>query len=263
MKIDIKHLFTGAILFSHVADVNSTSITLIEAVKSGTDLSGANLFGANLFGANLFGANLSRANLSGADLSRATLSGADLSRANLSGADLSRANLSGANLFGANLSGTTLFGANLSGTDLSGANLFGANLFGANLSHTNLSRANLSRANLSGANLQEAKNFTFSLVPDEGAFTGWKKLRDGVVAKLQIPAEAKRNSTPTGRKNRAEFVLVLELFGAQVGISMHDGKTEYRVGEIVKPDSYNGDIRQECTNGIHFFITRAEAEAYQ
>ena len=198
MKIDIKHLFTGAILFSHVADVNSTSITLIEAVKSGTDLSGANLFGANLFGANLFGANLSRANLSGADLSRATLSGADLSR-----------------------------------------------------------------ANLSGANLQEAKNFTFSLVPDEGAFTGWKKLRDGVVAKLQIPAEAKRNSTPTGRKNRAEFVLVLELFGAQVGISMHDGKTEYRVGEIVKPDSYNGDIRQECTNGIHFFITRAEAEAYQ
>jgi hypothetical protein len=51
---------------------------------------------------------------SGADLSEANLSGADLSWANLSRADLSRANLSGANLSGANLSWVDLSGANLS-----------------------------------------------------------------------------------------------------------------------------------------------------
>jgi hypothetical protein len=243
VKIDIKRRATGATLFSHAADVNSTSITLTEAVKCRADLSGADLSRANLYGANLYGADLYGADLSRADLSRANLSRANLSGADLSGADLSRADLYGANLSRANLSGANLYGANLSGADLYGANLYGANLYGADLQHT--------------------KDFTFSLVPDEGAFTGWKKLRDGVIAKLQIPAEAKRNSTPTGRKNRAEFVLVLELFGAKVGVSMHDGETEYRVGEIVKPDSYDGDIRQECTNGIHFFITRAEAEAYR
>ena len=42
----------------------------------------------------------------------AVKSGADLSRANLSGADLSGADLSGANLYGANLSGANLYGAN-------------------------------------------------------------------------------------------------------------------------------------------------------
>jgi hypothetical protein len=57
-------------------------------------------------------------------------------------------------------------------------------------------------------------------------------------------------------------VRVLELFGATEGVSQHDRKTTYCVGEIVRPDSYNGDFREECTNGIHFFITRAEAEAY-
>ena len=46
------------------------------------------------------------------------------------------------------------------------------------------------------------------------------------------------------------------------GIAMHDKKTVYCVGEIVKPDSYNDDIREECTNGLHFFITKREAEDY-
>jgi hypothetical protein len=180
--------------------------------------------------------------------SRANLRGADLHGADLHGANLSCADLRGANLRGANLHGANLHGADLDGADLHGADLYGANLHGADLD---------------GADLGGVKNFTFSIVPEEGAFIGWKKLSNGVIAKLEIPAEAKRNSTPVSRKNRAEFVRVLELFGATEGISMHNRATVYRVGEIVTPDSYNGDIRLECTNGIHFFITRAEAEAYQ
>lgn len=102
----------------------------------------------------------------------------------------------------------------------------------------------------------------FQDIPEEGSFIGWKKLSGGVIAKLLIPAEARRTSTPIGRKNRAEFVVVLELFGEAEGVSMHDKSTIYRKGETVRPDSYNGDIRLECTNGIHFFITRQEAEDY-
>ena len=91
----------------------------------------------------------------------------------------------------------------------------------------------------------------------------WKKLKKGVLAKVQIPAKAKRTASLVGRKCRAEYVRVLELIGADVGFSQHDGKTKYQVGKTVRPDSYDPDIRVECSNGIHFFLTREEAEAYK
>jgi hypothetical protein len=73
-----------------------------------------------------------------------------------------------------------------------------------------------------------------------------------------IPAKAKRTSSLIGRKCRAEFVKVLD--GDGVGI--FDG-TVYKKGVIVKADKYSDDIREECTSGIHFFMTKKEAEDYQ
>lgn len=122
----------------------------------------------------------------------------------------------------------------------------------ADLSWANLSWANLSGANLSGANLP-----TFQICPEEGDFIAWKKVKGGVL-KLLVPAAAKRTSSLVGRKCRAEFVQVLE----GEGVSTHDGKTVYKPGSVVYPDKYDDDIRVECTSGIHFFITRKEAEDY-
>jgi hypothetical protein len=224
---------------------------VIEAAFRGADLSGADLSRADLSGANL----------SGADLSGAYLSGANLSGAYLSGADLSRANLSGAYLSGANLSGAYLSGANLSGANLSGANLSGAYLSGANLSGADLSRANLSGANLSGALHAELAIAQTRILSDEGTVIGWKKCRDGVIVKLLVPEGAKR-SHAFGRKCRAEWVEVLEVFGAEFGLSIYDAATVYRKGEIVRPDSFSDNWQDECAPGIHFFITRLEAENY-
>jgi hypothetical protein len=214
-------------------------------------LSGCGGKKANLYGANLYGADLYGANLSGADLS-----GADLYGANLSGADLSGANLSGANLSGADLYGANLYGANLSGADLSGADLSGADLYGANLS-----KVNLSGANLYGADLPTLLTSRLSILPDEGDIIGWKKCMNGVLVKLKIPHGVKR-SNATGRKCRAERVEVLEVIGGDVGISKHDGCTKYVVGETIVCDVWGEDRWVECAGGIHFFITRAEAEAY-
>jgi len=183
-----------------------------------------------------------------------------------SGADLSGANLYLANLSGANLSGANLYGADLYGANLSGANLYGANLSGANLYGANLSGANLYVSNLSGANLYEAIELSaitaaqIAITPD-GVLIGWKKCNGGVIVKVQIPAEAKRSNS-TGRKCRAEFVDVLEVIGAEVGISQHDNKTKYITGTRVTCDTWCEDRWQECAGGIHFFITREEAEAY-
>ena len=162
-----------------------------------------------------------------------------------------RANLSGANLSGANLSEANLSEANLSWTNLSWTNLSGANL----------SEANLSEANLYGANLSEATLPPLSIVPESGAFDGWKKLQGGLLARVRIPESAGRVNS-TGRKCRAEWVTVVEIVGGVEGRSKHDGTVVYRVGQEVRPDKWDPDFRVECSHGIHFFLTRKEAEDY-
>ena len=152
------------------------------------------------------------------------------------------------------------------GAGLSRANLSGADLSGADLSGANLSGANLSGADLYGANLKEPKNAEVilartSIVPESGQFTGWKKCNNNVIVKLLIGKNARR-SNASGRKCRAEYVKVLEVFGAEFGVSQHDYKTEYRSGKIVRCDKWEEDRWQECAGGIHFFLTRIEAENY-
>ena len=121
--------------------------------------------------------------------------------------------------------------------------------------------ADLRSANLGGADLGER-----SIVPEEGAFIGFKKVTSGVVLKLEITEDAKRTSSYVGRKCRTSKVRVLEAFHADEGQtefrSKHDRGFVYRLGEVIEEPSFDGDPRVECTSGIHFFITRAEAEAY-
>jgi hypothetical protein len=268
IKFEIKH-WAGKVLFTYEGETLKEAV--VAAVKSRANLYGANLYGANLYGADLYGANLSRANLYGANLSGANLYGANLSRANLYGANLYGANLYGADLYGANLSRANLYGANLSGANLYGANLSRANLYGANLSRANLYGADLYGANLSGAdlygaNLKEVKNSELvllrtSILPQDGPLFGWKKCMNGVLVKLAVGSKAKR-SNAYGRKCRAEYVKVLEVHGADVGISAHDQKTEYRVGKIVRCNKWDEDRWNECSGGIHFFLSKEEAQAY-
>jgi len=264
MKIEIKSWLNGSVLFE--GDFSCLADAVSAAVKSGANLSWANLSRADLGGANLSGANLSRADLSGANLSRANLSWANLSRADLSGANLSWADLSWANLSWANLSRADLSGADLSRADLSRADLSGANLSRADLSRADLSGANLSRADLSRAESADLAIAQTRILP-EGELIGWKKCADGIIAKLLIPAKAKR-SHAWGRKCRAEYVKVLAVMNSagkavKEGESQHDqGKTVYRKGKIVKPDSWCADYTKECAAGIHFFITKEEAIAY-
>ena len=189
------------------------------------------------------------------------LVGADLRRADLRRADLRWANLQGANLQGANLQG-----ANLQGADLSRANLREADLRRADLRRADLRWAILWGADLRWAYLQGAINIpnyvsvTTSITP-EGQFIGWKKCRDEIIVKLMVGKNAKRSNS-TGRKCRAEYVKVLEVIGGEVGVSLHDGKTEYRVGRIVRCDKWENDRWVECGGGIHFYLTREEAEEH-
>ena len=83
---------------------------------------------------------------------------------------------------------------------------------------------------------------------------------------MYIPSKAKRTSTLIGRKCRASEVKVVSAVKGSITSpirSTHRGEAVYYEGAIVKADKWDGDIRIECTHGIHFFMTLKEAEEWQ
>ena len=212
--------------------------------------------------ANLCGADLSDTDLRNVNLHHALLIHADLCNADLSCAIINAANLSYADLSGANLCYT-----NLCNTDLHNANISDANLCGANLSGANLSRANLRGTDLSKLIYDEDTAFYALQCPETGSFIGYKKAH-GYIVELEILADAKRSSA-TSRKCRCSAAKVLSITtisGKSTKVkeiaSNRDSNFVYRVGEIVRVDCFDENRWNECSTGIHFFITRSEAERY-
>ena len=209
-----------------------------------------------------------RANLRGADLREADLSCANLSCANLSCANLGWANLCRADLRKADLSGAYLTEANLSEADLRKVDLSGAYLIGAHLSRANLIGANLSRADLREADLYKAKLDWPLVCPEKGSFVGYKKCRNNLIVKLEIPEDALRSSATTGkcRCSKAKVLNITDLDGSEVNVeyavSQNDSRFLYKVGEVVSVNDFNTNRWKECSKGIHFFMTRKEAVEY-
>ena len=153
------------------------------------------------------------------------------------------------------------------GANLEGANLEGANLYGAYLEGAYLKGANLEGANLYGAYLEGATIPHFQIVPEVGAFLAFKKLSKGVIIQVRIPEHAQRTNSLIGRKCRASEVEVIKVLEGSIPEGMkicstNYGEAVYAVGETVKADKWDGDIRVECTHGIHFFMTLREAQEW-
>ena len=226
------------------------------------DLSYTDLRDANLISVNLRNADLSYVNLKGANLNNADLGGADLRSADLGYTRLNCTDLSYANLRNSNLRNASLKNANLRGVDLSYTDL----------SDTYLRNANLSDADLRGANLNKVlynyrTSFFAPVCPVEGSFIGYKKA-DNKIVKLLITEDSERSNATT-RKCRCSKAKVLSITNIENTeefsevISDFDKGFIYKVGEIVEVKDYDKDRWNECSTGIHFFITRDEAIIYQ
>ena len=207
-------------------------------------------------------ANLHKVDLRWANLSEADLRGAILSWADLRGADLSKTDLSK----------TDLSAAVLNRADLSGASLHKANLTGADLRWANLSGANLSRADLSRADLCEVEGLPPICCPEKGSFIGFKKCSGSLgdcIVKLEIAEDALRSSATTRkcRCSKAKVLSITNLDGSPYDenrvFSKRDPSFEYAVGKTVEVSEFDTDRWNECSSGIHFFITREEAMRYK
>ena len=99
-----------------------------------------------------------------------------------------------------------------------------------------------------------------------------------VIAKVEIPAgaivikPAIQPSTviPPNRKIRTNKLKVIAFYDINGGLlsgdgtyySIHDKKFAYVKGKTLVPDSFDTDLEQECTNGLHLFLTEEDAKKY-
>lgn len=136
------------------------------------------------------------------------------------------------------------------------ANLYGANLFGANLYRTKMREV---KWNMN-------TGFCPMQCPQKGAYIEFKKA-GGLIVELEITADALRSSATTRkcRASKAKVLSITDVEGKDAGTdaaSDHDESFIYRVGEIVEVDNFDKNRWNECSTGIHHFITREEAVRY-
>lgn len=257
----------------------------------GVDLSGLYLYEADLTKLDLRDVDLSNSHLYKCNLSGANLEGADLTNTNFTGSILENTNLSYANLTNGKLTNTRLISsnfirANLHAADLrysvcvdctfTTANMEGADFYKAVFVNSIFSTAILKGVSCKGTVFSNSRLQTASDIPSllaarcsilpAGDIIGWKKCKYGKIVKLLIPAHAER-SNATGRKCRASEAKVLAIYAPYEGevdfaTSIYSSAFIYRVGEIVKPVTWNTSRWSECGGGIHFYLTREEAEAH-
>lgn len=133
---------------------------------------------------------------------------------------------------------------------------------------------------------------TVKHMPKSGSFVAWKKVWVCVgiskytdherflyqaILKLRIPARAKRvmcRYDNLFRKCRAERAFVEGVYsntsGRKIKLpknhklrSCWDPRFAYEIGKKVEPVSYDPSEYEICTPGIHFFMTKREAQSYQ
>ena len=137
----------------------------------------------------------------------------------------------------------------------------------ADFSYANFSYINFSYANFSSANFRSAI-FNYRITPEVGKFIGWKKTQNKII-KLEIQNAKNVSGGLVSRKLRTDKVKVLQiqtLDGKKCNDknipSDYNSNFIYIVGQIaIEPDFIKNDLI-ECSNGIHFFLTRDEAVKY-
>lgn len=213
-----------------------------------------------------------RARLIDVNLKGRCLLGEDLRDAYLENVILEKSNLININLSHAVLINVDLRATSLNDANLSFAKLYKVNLKYADIRGTNFCGAVLEDVSLRKSIYNENTAFLFIACPEEGSFIGYKKVivnrgREGIV-KLQITEDAKRSSA-TSRKCRCSKAKVLSITSIDGKIeydsahACYDRSFVYKVGETVEAADFDEDRWNECSTGIHFFITRDEAVQYQ
>jgi len=126
------------------------------------------------------------------------------------------------------------------------------------------------RANLRGADLNsETIMPAASVLPEEGEFIAYKKVRNGIVLTLLVPEYAARLTGYGKRKSRVSHAIPIRAqrdgnpVADTVFYSLHDSGFKYQLGIVAEVKDFCTDLRRVCAAGIHCYITKKEAEKHQ
>ncbi len=200
--------------------------------------------------------------LSGADLSNMDFTLSSFQNTVLDGVDFENSSVEnalfdGCSMKGADFKNARMVTASFRRCDMRGCNIEDANLFGAVLEH----------ADLEGIISNEGTKWFRLHCPEKGAFLGYKKCVNDRMVQLLIPADAKRTSAtlPSCRCSKAKVLTIKSCDFTKnfdEAWSLVDENFVYKKGEWVEVKDFNEDRWQDSTTGIHFWMSRAEAEAY-
>lgn len=206
------------------------------------------------------------------ELEPGDLTGTDLSNIDFTLSSFENVKLDQVNFKGSSVENALFDGCSMEGADFENANMKTASFRFCNMKNCNIKGANLYGAVLENADLTDIKSDEntqwFRLhCPEKGAFLGYKKCVNNRMVQLLIPADALRTSAtlPSCRCSKAK-VLTIKSFDFKENFdeawSLVDENFEYKRGEWVEVKDFNKDRWMDSTTGIHFWMTREEAEAY-
>ena len=269
-------LFRLDLRFANMECVNLTRAKIHNTNLSHTNMAGASIIKAKITDSSLNGTTLENCNLAYALLTNVNLEGAYIERSILTCASIIDSSLEGAIILHTAFENSELVNVNLNNATLKYSYI--SNCFIKDVDFESVRQRSVIFNNVEFSNVKNAPQIP-SVCPDTGSFIGWKKcVKNGlVIVKLLIPEDAKRCSA-TSRKCRCDKAVVLEIKdmdGKDVDIAFSDYETKnrsgmsfegvftYKVGETVTPrEPFDENRWNECSSGIHFFITREEAVNY-
>ena len=241
-----------------------TNKSSFQAILQNVDLSYVDLSHVNLRYAILCNVNLENANLCSIDLTFTTIKNSDFTYADLDHARLDKAQIYNCTFYRATFDSAQLYQTYFDNTILCRTEFCRANLSRATLNNTNIDEAYLEACILYNTHIDNAtgslleyrrgKILTESII-------GYKKCQNNVIVTLEIPKDAIVFSI-NGDKCRTNKAKVIAIDGADRAFSKFCRMTYY-VGDEFNIKDFNCEYNRECANGIHFFMTREEAEAYQ
>lgn len=177
--------------------------------------------------------------------------------------------------------GVTFAGASFDRCNFKDANCYGAIFRDTSFWNTDLTNVKMLEADFTNADFVRCKlndikydECTCSIAlacPEKGAFTAFKKAElyngDRCIVELQVPADALRSSATTRkcRVSKAKVVAVYTMDGKSVkqnAYSTHTRSFAYKLGKTVEVKNFDKNRWNECSTGIHCFITKREAEQY-
>lgn len=196
----------------------------------------------------------------------------DFVRADFNGCDLTEIETeSGANFTGASFDNCNFKNARCCGSNFRDTTIFNTDLTNVNMYEADFTNAYFTNCKLDNIKYDELTAGIALACPEKGAFTAFKKAKlyngDECIVELQVPADSLRSSATTRkcRVSKATIVAIYTMDGKSVkqnAYSTHTRSFVYKLGKMVEVKNFDKNRWNECSSGIHCFITKREAEQY-